>query len=67
MSDTRYDKWQPFNGVLFPGHIDASFKKDGVGVVINITSVKMNTPLTDEQFVLTQPEGSKLRDLDAAR
>ncbi len=65
VSDTRYDKWQPYNGVLFPAHIDASFKKDGVGVVINATSVKMNTPLTDEQFVLSQPEGSKLRDLDA--
>jgi outer membrane lipoprotein-sorting protein len=67
VSDTRYDKWKAYNGVLFPGHVDASFKKDGVGVVINTTTVKMNTALTDEQFVLTQPEGSKLRDLDALR
>jgi len=41
VSDTKYDKWQPYDGVLFPKHIDASFKKDGYGVVINTNAVKM--------------------------
>jgi outer membrane lipoprotein-sorting protein len=65
VSDTKYDKWLPFNEVLFPTHIDASFKKDGYGVLINTSSVKMNSTLADDKFVLLQPEGSKLQVLGA--
>lgn len=63
VSDTRYDKWQPYSGVLFPSHIDASFKRDGYGVVINTSAVKMNSELADEKFVQQQPSGSTLKVL----
>jgi hypothetical protein len=31
---------------------------------MSMVSVKVNEPLTDEQFVLAQPPGSKLVDVD---
>jgi hypothetical protein len=63
VSDTKYDKWQPYDGVMFPTHIDASFKKDGYGVVINASTVKMNSEPGDEKFVQEQPAGSTLKVL----
>jgi hypothetical protein len=67
VSDTKYDKWQPYSNVLFPAHIDASFKKDGYGVVINTNSVKMNSDPGDEKFAQEQPSGSTLKVLSATR
>jgi hypothetical protein len=67
VSDTKYDKWQPYDGVMFPTHIDASFKKDGYGVVINASAVKMNTEPGDEKFAQEQPAGSTLKVLGATR
>jgi outer membrane lipoprotein-sorting protein len=63
VSDTKYDKWQEKNDIFFPMHIDASFKKDGYGTVIDISDVNMNPPLTDEQFRLEKPEGYTLKNL----
>ena len=61
VSDTRYAKWQTFNGVLFPAHIDINRWKDGYGVVMDVMQMQMNKELTNDQFVLTQPDGSKLQ------
>ncbi|HVW08716.1 MAG TPA: outer membrane lipoprotein-sorting protein [Bryobacteraceae bacterium] len=63
VSDTKYDKWKAFNGIQFPMHIDASFKKDGYGTVIDISDVQMNPELTDQQFELPKPEGYTVKDL----
>ena len=30
VSDTRYSKWQPYNGVMFPAHIDINRPKDRI-------------------------------------
>lgn len=66
VSDTKYDKWQVYGDVLFPAHIDASFKKDGYGVTINTSAVKMNSAPGDDKFILNQPEGSTLKVLGTA-
>lgn len=63
VSDTKYDKWQAFNGVLFPMHIDAAFKKDGYGVVIDTSDLKMNLDLPDDKFALAKPEGYKVQEI----
>lgn len=63
VSDTKYDKWKPINGIPFPMHIDASFKKDGYGTVIETSDVQMNPAMNDEQFVLEKPEGYAVKDL----
>lgn len=63
VSDTRYSKWMPYSGVIFPAHIDINRPKDEYGVVLDITDMKMNTELADDKFVLNQPEGAQLREI----
>ena len=63
VSDTRYSEWRVFNGVLFPAHIDLNRPIDGYGVAIEIQKMDMNKEITNAQFVLTQPEGSKLQEI----
>jgi outer membrane lipoprotein-sorting protein len=63
ISDTRYSKWQQYNNVSFPAHIDINRPKDGYGVVLELVDMKMNTTLADEQFVLNRPEGSQLQTI----
>jgi outer membrane lipoprotein-sorting protein len=61
VSDTSYSQWKMYSGVPFPAHIDINRRIDGYGVAIDILKMDMNKELTDEQFVLAQPEGSKLQ------
>jgi outer membrane lipoprotein-sorting protein len=63
VSDTRYSKWQPWNGVMFPSHIDINRPKDGYGVAMEVLDMQMNVPLTDDKFDLPQPEGTQLRHI----
>jgi outer membrane lipoprotein-sorting protein len=66
VSDTRYSKWQAYNGVLFPAHIDINRPKDGYGVALDVMDMQMNINLSDDKFVLNQPEGSQLRVIGAS-
>jgi outer membrane lipoprotein-sorting protein len=61
VSDTRYSKWLPYNGVMFPSHIEINRQKDGYGVAMDVVDLKMNTTLPDNQFVLAEPDGATLR------
>ena len=67
ISDTRYSKWQPYNGVMFPAHIDINRPGDGYGLVMDVTDMKMNANLTDDKFGLNQPEGSQLQVIGAPK
>jgi outer membrane lipoprotein-sorting protein len=61
VSDTRYSNWADFGGVNFPKTIDINRPMDGYGVVLDVIKMEMNVSLTDQQFVLQQPPGSKLQ------
>ena len=63
VSDTKYDKWEGFNGILFPMRIEAAFKKEGFGFVINTSDLKMNIELADDKFTFPQPEGFKVQEI----
>jgi outer membrane lipoprotein-sorting protein len=67
VSDTRYTKWRDFSGVMFPSRIDINRDKDGYGVVLDVLENQMNVTLTDDKFVLNQPEGSQLRAIGATK
>jgi outer membrane lipoprotein-sorting protein len=60
-SDTRYAKWQKYGDAMFPSHIDLNRVKDAYGVVMDVVDMKMNIPLGDDKFDLTQPEGTQLQ------
>ncbi len=64
LSDTSYSEWRSFSGVDFPGHIDINRRKDQYGVTIQIVKMDMNKEITSSQFVLVQPEGSKLQVIE---
>ena len=65
ISDTRYAKWQVFERISFPAHIDINRPQDGYGVAMDIMQMQMNKAITDEQFVLTRPEGTQLQVIGA--
>jgi len=67
VSDTRYSKWQPYNGVMFPAHIDINRPKDEYGVALEIIDMQMNVALTDDKFILNQPDGSQLQVIGAPK
>ena len=61
VSDTRYAKWQTFDKILFPSHIDINRPEDGYGVAMDVMQMQMNKAFTDKDFVLDRPEGSTLQ------
>lgn len=61
LSDTRYSNWTDYAGVNFPNTIDINRPTDGYGVVLDVVKMEMNVTLTDQQFTLQQPAGSKLQ------
>jgi len=67
VSDTRYSKWQQYNGVLFPAHIDINRPKDQYGVALEVIDMQMNLSLTDDKFILNQPEGSQRQVIGASK
>ena len=67
VSDTRYSKWQLYNGVMFPAHIDINRPKDEYGVVLDLIDMQMNVNLGDDKFVLNQPPDSQLKVIGAPK
>jgi outer membrane lipoprotein-sorting protein len=61
LSDTRYSDWTAYGEINFPKTIDINRPTDGYGVVLDVVKMEMNASLTDQQFVLQQPAGSKLQ------
>jgi outer membrane lipoprotein-sorting protein len=61
---TRYENYSENNGILFPGIVSIQRPIEGYGLTLSMVKLEVNVPLTDEQFVLTQPPGSQLVNLD---
>lgn len=61
---TRYENYTDYDGTLFPGQIDIQRPIEEYSIALTVTKLRLNEPLTDAQFVLTQPPGSKLINLD---
>jgi hypothetical protein len=49
---------------MFPAIVSIQRPIEGYGITISMVKLDVNVPLTDEQFVLTQPPGSQLINLD---
>jgi outer membrane lipoprotein-sorting protein len=65
LSETRYSNWQVHNGIAFPATIDIQRPKDGYEVVLDIKDIKFNAgDITPAKFVLNQPPGSHLKQLE---
>jgi outer membrane lipoprotein-sorting protein len=63
-TDATYFDFKDFEGLLFPSTIRIWRPQEEYSVTLKIEKMTINQPLTDEQFVLNQPPGSQLVQLD---
>ncbi|MBZ5508360.1 MAG: hypothetical protein LAO78_23105 [Acidobacteriia bacterium] len=59
-----YENYSDYSGIMFPGIVSIQRPIEGYGITISMVKLDVNVPLTDEQFLLTQPPGSQLINLD---
>jgi outer membrane lipoprotein-sorting protein len=60
----HYENFANNAGIMLPGIISIQRPIEGYSLTISMTKTDVNVPLTDEQFVLTQPSGSQLINMD---
>ena len=63
LTDARYTDWQNYNGVPFPKQIDIARPQDEYAVVMTVVKMEINRGVSDDKFVLEQPEGTQLQVL----
>jgi len=61
LTDARYSEWKPWDNVPFPKHIDFNRPHDEIGLVLDVVKMDINKGVSDDKFVLEQPEGTKLQ------
>jgi outer membrane lipoprotein-sorting protein len=60
----RYENFSDYSGLLLPAIVSIQRPIEGYAITISMVKVEVNVPLTDDQFVLTQPPGSQVINLD---
>jgi outer membrane lipoprotein-sorting protein len=63
-TESHYDKFQNFDSLQFPSKIEIVRPREEYTINISIDKLKVNVPLTADQFALTQPSGSQLVNVD---
>ena len=61
LTDARYEKWDQFDGVPFPRHVEINRPRDEYAVVLDVVKMDINKGVSDDKFVLNQPEGTQLQ------
>jgi outer membrane lipoprotein-sorting protein len=67
LTDARYRDWRPYDNIHFPKHIEINRPRDEYGVVIDVVKMDINKGVSDDKFVLNQPEGSVRQVVGEAR
>jgi len=63
LTDARYSEWQKYDNVPFPKTIDIERPQDEYGVILTVVKMEINRGVSEDKFVLEQPEGSVLQVL----
>jgi Domain of unknown function (DUF4292) len=63
-TDARYAEYKDYAGTSFPSRIEIYRPQEEYDITLNMLKVDINTPLTDDQFVLQQPAGAEVIHLD---
>ena len=63
LTDARYSDWREYDGVPFPRHVEINRPHDEYGVVLDVQKIDINRGVSDDKFVLDQPEGTKLQSV----
>jgi len=63
LTDARYSDWHDYDGLPFPKTIDITRPQDEYAVVLTVVKMEINRGVSDDKFVLEQPEGTLLQVL----
>ncbi|HET7102906.1 MAG TPA: hypothetical protein VFI20_02355 [Terracidiphilus sp.] len=58
-----YSKYENYGGIKYPSRVTIKRPMEDYQVVITVDKLVENMPLTDDQFVLNYPEGTKVQTL----
>ena len=64
VTDASYETFQNNGGVYFPQTVHIDRPMEGYNVQVTFNKLNMNQALKDDQFVLNQPPGAKVINLD---
>jgi len=63
-TQVTYSSYQEFNGMQYPSAITIRRPIEGTQLVLTVLSVMQNQPLKDDQFVVTYPPETEVKNLD---
>ena len=63
-TDAKYAEYKEYDGFNFPSRIEIYRPQEEFDITLNMLKVEINQPLKDEQFVLAQPPGAVVVNLD---
>ena len=63
-TEVFYQGYQDFEGGKFPSTVTIKRPQDEVSIVLIVEDVHENQPLTDDQFVVQIPPGSKIQNVE---
>ena len=63
-SDARYEQYKQYDNVMFPSQIVITRPQEEYAITLTVVKLKINEPLTEDQFELPQPPGSQLVRMD---
>ncbi len=63
-TDARYEQYREYESVMFPSQIFITRPQEEYSITLTVVKLKLNEPLTDDQFELPQPPGAQLVRLD---
>jgi outer membrane lipoprotein-sorting protein len=64
VTDAHYENFTEYGGIPFPAIVELERPIENYTIQLSIGKLTVNQPLTDAQFELPQPPGSKLINLD---
>lgn len=64
VTDARYTDYKDYDGVTFPSKIEIKRPEEEYDITLTILKPGLNQPLTDDKFVLEQPDGAQVIHLD---
>ena len=64
VTDATYTTYKDYDAVLFPSKIEIKRPEEEYDITLNVVKLDLNKPLGENTFVLEQPQGVQVIDLD---
>ncbi len=63
-TDSHYEGYKDYDGLLFPSQIEIWRPQEEYDITLTMVKLQVNEPLPDDKFVLDQPSGAQVVNLD---